>query len=425
MQAFAQSRNLSSGKASRSSEFQRPHPRTTSQTSDSGRLVIGGAGDRAEREADHISEKALQSRTYLVQEGFALGRQTDPACVNQIFKSSGEPLDSGTRDLLEPRLGFDLGRVRIHADHAAAENSLAVSARAFALGNHIAFGHDQYSPGTSDGIKLLAHELVHVMQYAESPAPVLLRSPLLAGKANQEFGDSDAALIDKAIAESPIKDFIPVKELKKLAGNVDTEDPVVFEKQFEKYQKSHKDVETDASQVPGFVDREAKKPIKLRLPGKSSKGDLVRAATFEAAVHEVLHLNSHTDFQNHFGHNYNEGVTEHFSELVLGESGKAYREQIKLADGLISALGADGEKQVGKAFFKGDKEPYRTILDGFRQMADKRGLMKWQQSAEKKPPDVTTANQLLKDALSTSSTPAAVQTAPAKGEPGKTAKPEK
>ena len=60
--------------------------------------------------------------------------------------------------------------------------------------------------------------------------------------------------------------------------------------------------------MPGFVNRDEKKPIKLRLPGKSSKGQLVVAATFEAAVHETIHLNSNTQFQTDFGHNYSEGV---------------------------------------------------------------------------------------------------------------------
>ena len=38
---------------------------------------------------------------------------------------------------------------------------------------------------------------------------------------------------------------------------------------------------------------DAKKPIKLRRPGKNSSNQLVVAATFEDAVHETVHLNSH------------------------------------------------------------------------------------------------------------------------------------
>ena len=149
------------------------------------------------------------------------------------------------------------------------------------------------------------------------------------------------------------------------------------------------------------------------------------AATFEAAVHEVLHLNSATVFQKDFGHNYNEGVTEHFAELVLGESGKAYREQIQLAEGLISALGADGQKQVGKAYFKGETDLYNKILDGFRHMSDKRALIKWQQARGKNPPEASTANQLLKDALSASGTPASTPALPAQSEAAKHPKPDK
>ncbi len=74
------------------------------------------------------------------------------------------------------------------------------------------------------------------------------------------------------------------KMLKTLKGNVDTQDPVVFEAQYEKYRKSHRDVENNVDEVPGFVDRDAKPPIKLRLPGKNSNRQLVTAATVEAAV---------------------------------------------------------------------------------------------------------------------------------------------
>lgn len=62
----------------------------------------------------------------------------------------------------EPRLGRDLGPVRIHADAPAAASARALDARAFTVGHHIVFAAGRYTPRTPAGRRLLAHELVHV-----------------------------------------------------------------------------------------------------------------------------------------------------------------------------------------------------------------------------------------------------------------------
>ncbi|MFZ1425834.1 MAG: DUF4157 domain-containing protein, partial [Geminicoccaceae bacterium] len=49
-----------------------------------------------------------------------------------------------------------------------------LGARAFALGRDVAFAPGEWRPGTVDGRKLLAHELVHVLQH-EKGAPAALR----------------------------------------------------------------------------------------------------------------------------------------------------------------------------------------------------------------------------------------------------------
>ena len=52
----------------------------------------------------------------------------------------------------------------MHDDSKAAESASAVNALAYTVGNHIVFGAGQYSPGTLDGNRLLAHELTHTIQ---------------------------------------------------------------------------------------------------------------------------------------------------------------------------------------------------------------------------------------------------------------------
>jgi GH24 family phage-related lysozyme (muramidase) len=89
---------------------------------------------------------------------------TVPPIVYEVLRSPGQPLDPATRAFMEPRFGHDFSQVRVHADAKAAESARAVNALAYTLGRDVVFGNEQYSPGTSEGRRLLAHELVHVVQ---------------------------------------------------------------------------------------------------------------------------------------------------------------------------------------------------------------------------------------------------------------------
>ena len=87
-----------------------------------------------------------------------------PAMVHDVLRSSGQPLDRGTRAFMEPRFGRDLGHVRIHIDAVASESARAVNALAYTVNNHIAFQAGNYDPASPQGRRLLAHELTHVVQ---------------------------------------------------------------------------------------------------------------------------------------------------------------------------------------------------------------------------------------------------------------------
>jgi hypothetical protein len=89
-----------------------------------------------------------------------------PAFVPEALRASGQPIDRGTRSFFESRLGHDFSHVRVHTDGAASESAEALNAHAFTVDRHILFGAGKYSPGTSEGRGLLAHELTHVVQQA-------------------------------------------------------------------------------------------------------------------------------------------------------------------------------------------------------------------------------------------------------------------
>jgi hypothetical protein len=95
----------------------------------------------------------------------AAGRAAPPI-VQDALRTPGRPLDAVTRAVLEPRFGHDFSRVRVHVDAKAARSAQAVDALAYTVGEHIVFGAGQYAPGASGGLRLLAHELTHVVQHA-------------------------------------------------------------------------------------------------------------------------------------------------------------------------------------------------------------------------------------------------------------------
>jgi hypothetical protein len=79
-------------------------------------------------------------------------------------KGGGSPLPNETRAFMEPRFGADFSQVRIHNDSTANQMNQSIQAQAFTHGKDIYFNSGKYSPDSSEGKTLLAHELTHVVQ---------------------------------------------------------------------------------------------------------------------------------------------------------------------------------------------------------------------------------------------------------------------
>jgi hypothetical protein len=92
------------------------------------------------------------------------GRMAPSSVEETLSSGAGRALDTATRDWFEPRFGHDFGAVRVHTDAQAAASSRSVNAVAYTVGNDIAFGAGAYAPHSTDGRRLLAHELSHVVQ---------------------------------------------------------------------------------------------------------------------------------------------------------------------------------------------------------------------------------------------------------------------
>lgn len=140
------------------------------------KLTVNEPGDAYEQEADRVAEGVMRmpapvsavSRNTAPAISRAAtgdgGGAEAPAIVHDVLRSSGQPLDAGTRAFMEPRFGHDFSGVRVHTDARAAESARAVNALAYTVGKDVVFGEGQYAPGSGSGQRLLAHELTHVVQ---------------------------------------------------------------------------------------------------------------------------------------------------------------------------------------------------------------------------------------------------------------------
>jgi len=82
----------------------------------------------------------------------------------QRKKGGGQPVDSNLADRTEAVTGSELNDVRVHTDAEADQLSRKLNARAFTTGRDIFFREGAYAPHTTEGDRLIAHELTHVVQ---------------------------------------------------------------------------------------------------------------------------------------------------------------------------------------------------------------------------------------------------------------------
>ncbi len=120
-----------------------------------------------------------------------------PPVVQEVLSSHGQPLDSATRDFMEPRFGHDFSKVRVHTDERAVESAQAVDALAYTVGQDMVFSSGQYAPETGAGQQLLAHELTHVVQQHNGSAA----GPLAVGPADDSY-EQEASMMSAAIASN-------------------------------------------------------------------------------------------------------------------------------------------------------------------------------------------------------------------------------
>ncbi len=216
-------------------QFNSPDITNSSQTRIQARLKIGQSGDKYEQEADAAADKVMRmskSETLQMQpmeeeeellqpklrmqpmeveeemlqpqiqmqeeeeeaiqmkcngcerdEMLQTKSNSDSTFASNAFtqklhttKGNGKSLSPKMNQSMSNSFGSDFSSVKIHEDNHSVQMNEQLQARAFTHGSDIYFNSGQYNPDSSQGKRLLSHELTHVVQ--QDSAPLMIQSDL-------------------------------------------------------------------------------------------------------------------------------------------------------------------------------------------------------------------------------------------------------
>jgi hypothetical protein len=200
------------------------------------KLAVSQPGDEFEQEADNVAERVMRMPEPRLQRTCAcggacttcqsdkptrgsarlqtrrvgsgnLGQTEAPPSVDEVLRSSGQPLDPEVRAFMEPRFGHDFSKVRVHSNAAAEQSAKSVNALAYTVGQNIVFGAGQYAAHSDAGQSLLAHELAHTIQQQSADSRMLQRAPVPGADDLLSPGTSTTGT---TVAGNPAQDAIPL-----------------------------------------------------------------------------------------------------------------------------------------------------------------------------------------------------------------------
>ncbi len=191
-----------------------------------GRVIVGAADDRLEREADAFAERIVR-RTLAEPVGptptptraerpamlpvrrspliGTAGGELDESTERSVRAATadGVAMDPGSQGRFGRAFGADLSGVRLHLDSRADALNRSMGSLAFTSGPHIFFRQGEHRDDT-EGQRLLAHELTHVVQ--QHGAPVHSRIQRKVPKSAHAGGLDEFNRIEGRQAGTPHKD---------------------------------------------------------------------------------------------------------------------------------------------------------------------------------------------------------------------------
>lgn len=156
-------------------------------------------------EHNNLSNRALQR--LLAQRSGAGAFDLDEATASRInsARGGGQALDTSIQTKMGESMGTDFSGVRVHTGSESHALNEQLNAKAFTTGSDIFFRDGAYSPQSSGGQELLAHELTHVVQQStgtvgSSGSGMTVNAP---GDRFEQEADSVAKSVTSVTASAP------------------------------------------------------------------------------------------------------------------------------------------------------------------------------------------------------------------------------
>jgi hypothetical protein len=170
-----------------------------------GSLSPDGASEYARRLQRQYGNRYLQRELKLSRR--ESGEQevgTNLEAAIERKRGSGQTLDEPLRAHMESALGSDFSGVRVHTDSESDSLNRALNAVAFTTGQDVFFSRGAYSPDTSAGRELVAHELTHVVQQGGSST---VQGKMVLGEPGDRY-EQEAESVARQVCSAP---FEPVQ----------------------------------------------------------------------------------------------------------------------------------------------------------------------------------------------------------------------
>jgi hypothetical protein len=126
-------------------------------------------------------------------------RSAAPRAEDLRPKGAARPLPEAVRSTYERAYGADLSAVRLHVN----QQPRAIGAQAYTLGDAVAVDPAAYRPHSSEGTRLLGHELAHVLQQRAGRVPVPAHGAVQDDPALEAEADHMAAAASRVGAVPP------------------------------------------------------------------------------------------------------------------------------------------------------------------------------------------------------------------------------
>jgi hypothetical protein len=166
---------------------------------------------------NHLGNRAIQR--LLAQRSGDGAFDLDDATAGRINRArgGGQALDTSIQAKMGESMGADFSGVRVHTGSESHALNEQLNAKAFTTGSDIFFRDGAYSPQSSGGQELLAHELTHVVQ--QSTGAVRggggggsTMTVNAAGDRFEQEADSVAKSVTSTAAAPPVQRQMPEEE---------------------------------------------------------------------------------------------------------------------------------------------------------------------------------------------------------------------